>query len=291
MSNHAPPPPPPPPGAAPPPPSSAPAPSYSPNPAGAGSAKSGIPTWGKIGIGCGCLGLIVLVAGFMLLGWGAKKAAEAVSDPASLAEFAIKAHPDFELVETDKATGRITIREKATQEVRTFDYSDIANGNFSFEGPDGEKVEIGASAGGVKITDADGKESTMNIEQDASGDGVRITSSEGEFRMGGDIEIPSWVPQHPDVQFGGGMSSSGSGVQTGNVAAENVTPSLEDLEAWYKEQFEKSFNCNIDRSAFEMSGTKTVILSCKDGETNVAASMSQDGNKRTLGLTYSGPIQ
>lgn len=245
--------------------------------------------WAKIGIGCGCLALIGLVVGFLLLGWGAKKAVEAASDPATAAEFLIKAHPDFEVVKSDKDAGRITIREKSTGDERTFDYSDIANGNFSFEGPDGEKVDIGASAGGVKVTDSEGNETTYKAETD--GDGVRITSGDGgEVRFGGNVNTPGWVPLHPDAQFAGGMSAVADGKAQGTITAENVEPSLADLESWYKAELEKT-GCTVERSAFEMGGAKTVMLNCNQGETDLAVAMNEEAGQRRLSVTYSGPTQ
>ncbi|MEM1177553.1 MAG: hypothetical protein AAGM22_04360 [Acidobacteriota bacterium] len=298
MSNHAPPPPPPPPGApapppaAAPPPASAPPPGYNPNPGGpGGGAKAGMPTWAKVGIGCGCLALLAIVAGFMLLGWGAKKAVEAVSDPASIAELAIKAHPDYDLVETDRDGGTITIREKATDKVQTFDFSDIANGNFSMEGSDGEKFEIGAEAGGIKVTDSEGNESTIGIET-SEGEGMRITSSDGsEVRIGGGAEAPSWVPLYPGAQFDGGTSFVSNGEANGGVAAESIDASLEEVEKWYQDHFEQNFNCNVERSSFDMGGNKTVILTCKDGDRSVNASVTEQEGRRSLAVNYSGPAQ
>ena len=283
MSNQAAPPPPP--------PGAAPAQSYNPNPPGGGPSGGGqgLPMWAKIGIGCGCLTLLVVVAGFMLLGWGAKKAVEVASDPATAAEFVIKAHPDFDLVSSDKDAGRITIREKSTGEERTFDYSDIANGNFSFEGPDGEKVEVGASSGGVKVTDSEGNETTYKAE--SGEDGVRITSSDGgEVRIGGNTDAPAWVPQHPDVTFVGGLSSVSGGQSQGTINAENVQPSLEDLESWYTGELEKT-GCTVERSAFEMGGAKTVMLTCNQDETNLAVAMNEEAGERKLSVTYAGPTQ
>jgi len=59
----------------PPPPPGAPG-GYNPNPPSASGGSQGLPTWAKIGIGCGCLTLIIAVVGFVLLGWGVKKVAE-----------------------------------------------------------------------------------------------------------------------------------------------------------------------------------------------------------------------
>ncbi|MEO1368677.1 MAG: hypothetical protein AAFX50_16000, partial [Acidobacteriota bacterium] len=293
VSNHAPPPPPPPGAPAPPPAASAPPPSYNPNPGGAGGGgNAGLPTWAKIGIGCGCLGLLIVVAGFMVLGWGAKKAVEAVSDPASIAELAIKAHPDFDLVDTDRDAGSITIREKATGKEQTFDFSDIANGNFSMEGSDGEKIEIGAEAGGVKVTDADGNESSMKMEQTGDGEGFRISQSDGsEFTLGGDAKAPGWVPLYPGVEFAGGMSTSSAESASGTIMAEGIAPGMDEVVKWYEETFEKDFGCKPERSTFEMGGNKTVMIACDgDGKSVNATVAGQDG-KRVLSLTYQGPPQ
>ncbi|MEO1084966.1 MAG: hypothetical protein AAFY88_12045, partial [Acidobacteriota bacterium] len=279
---------------APPPAASPPPPSYNPNPGApsGGGGQSGMPTWAKVGIGCGCLGLLVLVAGFMLLGWGAKKAVEAVSDPASIAELAIKAHPDYELVETDRDAGSITIREKATDKVQTFDFSDIANGNFSMEGPDGEKIEIGAEAGGVKVTDAEGNESTMKMEQTGDGEGLRISQSDGSsFTLGGDAKAPGWVPLYPGVEFAGGMSSTSAESASGTITAENIAPAMDDVIQWYQEKFKKDFGCDPERSTFEMGGTKTVMLGCDGDGKSVNATVAEQEGKRVLSLTYQGPPQ
>ena len=135
----------------------------------------------------GCLLLLLLVGGACVIGgyFVAQKVKDVAGDfednPAkAAAELVVKLNPDLEMVEGDDEDGSITVRNSSTGEESTFDYSEIAEGRFSFSNDDGE----------VRV-DAQGGQDGM----------VTVTSDDGETHVGiGETnkELPSWVPKLSD---------------------------------------------------------------------------------------------
>ena len=141
--------------------------------------KKGLGTLAWIGIGCGALLLIMLIAmgacGIFVANV-AKDSLETIKDVAEdfsenpAAELVVRVNPEIELVESDREAGRITIREKSSGKVLTFTYEDISEGRFSFEGEDGEALRIdasGATNGEATITleSEDGTTTVVTVEQ------------------------------------------------------------------------------------------------------------------------------
>ena len=58
-------------------------------------------------------------------------------------------NPNVEVVSTDERAGKITLRDKQTGKTVTFDARDVQKGHISFEGDNGEKVEIQGEGQGM----------------------------------------------------------------------------------------------------------------------------------------------
>jgi uncharacterized protein YneF (UPF0154 family) len=157
--------------------------------------KKGIPVIAWIGIGCGAI-IVIGVAAFLVIGmFVAHKAKdfakEMEANPAKVAaEMIVKLNPELEIVKSDESAGTITIREKKTGKVATFNYEAIKEGKLVFETEEG-KVEI-------------------NAQRNEGEGGVTVTSDEGEVRLGASLsaaDLPAWVPLYPgaeDVPHGRG---------------------------------------------------------------------------------------
>jgi hypothetical protein len=88
-----------------------------------------------VGIGCGLLALVAIVAVVVGIGWGVKKVGGVVSEIRAnpdkfMAEGFVKADPNLELVTSDETKGEITYRHKGTGETTTVSYKDAAQGTL-----------------------------------------------------------------------------------------------------------------------------------------------------------------
>lgn len=170
--------------------------------------KMGVLGWVIIG----CLGFLV-VAGAVFVGgaWFVGKKVKGVvedfeQDPVrATAELAVQMNPELELVSVDEGAKTMTIREKATGNEVTVDWSQISQGQFRFEA-DGEEVTIDASPteqGGTLKIEADGKEVTIDASQiDGDGGVVTIQDGSGETQAtltaGGAPDAGlDWFPRYP----------------------------------------------------------------------------------------------
>jgi hypothetical protein len=112
-----------------------------------------------VGIGCGLLALIAIVAVVIGVGWGVRKVGGVVSELQAnpekfAAEMIVKSNPDLEVVTSDETKGEITFRTKKTGETTTVSYAEAAKGNLTIKksGPDGEEtVTIDAGQGRVRV--------------------------------------------------------------------------------------------------------------------------------------------
>ncbi|MEM9553495.1 MAG: hypothetical protein AAGC60_04500 [Acidobacteriota bacterium] len=267
MSNGAPPPPP-----SAPPPYTPPPPAPAPGPSQAASSNEGLPTWAKVAIGCGCAALLIAAALFALLGWGVKKGVEKVQEfennPAGL----IDMMPGLEVVEDNQDAGTITIRNTQTGEVATFDYSDIREGRFSFEGSEGQSYEIDAT--------------------DAADGGFQVKSDDGEFQIGGSgnlDKVPTWVPRLPDAldtQVAMTLRQGGNAMGTvTQTVASDLPTAADDVEAMLQDA-----GFTVKRSELTMGSTEVFQLEAtQDGRTiNAGVNAGGDG-QATVTLFYEGP--
>jgi hypothetical protein len=189
--------------------------------------KKGLSPWTWVAIGCAGLILIafaVMSAGIWFAGKKLKQVAEDLEEnPAkTAAEWVVKANPDLELVESDEEEGTLTVRDKETGEVATFDYSEIEEGRLSFE-----------TSEGVLSVDATGTE---------GGGLVTFEGEEGQARLiAGEeaIELPSWLPEYPrgsaiEATFSAtieGVDQGAFGFSTADAPAEVLAFYRERLEA------------------------------------------------------------
>ncbi|MEL7060173.1 MAG: hypothetical protein AAGN46_09135 [Acidobacteriota bacterium] len=270
MSNGSQAPPPPPPGPSAPPAAPA-APSYAPPPP---AKKEGLPTWAKIGLGCGCLALLVAAALVATCTVGVKKAVEKVEgDPGWLAEMAINANPELEVVDRDPDAGTFTIRNTTTGETQTLDYSEIAEGKFRMEGSDGETFEINAAEAGET-------------------GGMTIRTGDGETRIGGDAagDMPSWVvlldgAESTQVVF----SASQGGKQTG-MLNQQVADDIDALDARLRSQLEAA-GFTIERSELTSGEGKNIGLRAKRDDRSLTYALTRSAANEPVAvmITYEGP--
>jgi len=153
---------------------------------GQAPAKKGLPVIAWVGIGCGALIVLMVVAfavgSFFLVKKGKEIAADFEDNPGmAAARMLVKLNPEFEEVSADEENGTITVRNTKTGEEITVNFDDIKEGRFSFSTGD--------------------REVTINASGVGDGGTIKVTDDKGAFVLstGGAVseELPSWVPVYP----------------------------------------------------------------------------------------------
>ncbi len=224
---------------------------YAPPPPAA-PKKSGLPALAWIGIGCGAIVLIGVIAFSLLVGWGVHKAKgfaeKADKDPSyaamKVAEIAIKANPDYELVSADEDAHTFTVRETKTGKETTIDLADIQNGKL-----------------GIKSGD---QEMTVGAESDDNGGGaltVRDKDGKTRFRMGtgGGEDIPGWVPRYEGAKIAGtGVSNTDEGTSGGFTFT--TDDALDDVVSFYKKALADAGMKITGNNTFSNEGSRGATL-------------------------------
>jgi hypothetical protein len=251
--------------APPPPPASQPA-GFAPAPAPVAGPRKVSPWIWVLG---GCLTLVVLVV-VGILGAGfffAHKVKQAGDNPALAAiRLMTMANPDVEEVSSDPDKGTITLREKKTGKVMTFNFEDIKNGRLTFES-DGKKVEVTGSGEGESGS-------------------IEVKTPEGTSRLGAGsaADIPAWIPKYPGSKPEGAFSTQGEDGPSGAYGFRTSDP-VEKIAGYY-EQSLKAAGMSVERAAtggnsVHITGRDegknrqtTVGISARDGEAHVAVTYS-----------------
>lgn len=245
---------------------------YPPPPPGAGAPpKPGLPTWAKVLIGCGCAALLLGAVGIGLLGWGAKKAAEYVSDPAKMAELIISQDPNLEVVENNKSAGTITVRDKTTGETTTFNYADITEGKFS-------------------VTGSDGKTATVDGSDAKNGGNINITGPDGQkISLGSGNDLPAWLPVYPNAKGETANYGAEVGNERSGVASQNTADDVAAVKAWYADYFQREGYTVKSQSQNDNGGDKTVLFAVEKTGIDLGVVLASSGGETTITLTYKGP--
>lgn len=242
---------------------------YPPPPPGA--PKQGMPTWAKVLIGCGCAALLLGAVALGLLGWGAKKVADTVSDPAKMAEFIISQDSNLEVVENNKTAGTITVRDKTTNETTTFNYADITEGKFS-------------------VTGSDGKTATVDGSNLQNGGNLNVTGPDGQkISVGAGNGVPGWLPVYPNAKGETNNYSAEIGDERSGVASQTTADDLATVKAWYADYFAREGYTVKAVSPGESGNEKTVLFAVEKTGIDLGVAIAANGGETTVTLTYKGP--
>ncbi len=205
-----------------------------------------------VAIGCGVIVLLGLLA-MGTCGWFVKKqVAKFESNPAiAAAELAVRANPDMEVVESDPEKGTITVRNKKTGEVVTWDAAKIESGQWTVETDEGT-----ATFGGGP---------------------------------GGPANLPSWVPTYPNGSVQGTFDSTSSEGRSAAFTVTTSDPVAAVLE-FYESQL-KGAGLEVQKTTYEAAGagpggtvsgtsadnkrTVGVMVSTGDGQTSAIVSFTE----------------
>jgi uncharacterized protein YfiM (DUF2279 family) len=208
-----------------------------------------------VAIGCG----VVILLGFLALAgmcaaggmWFRNQAAKFEQNPAvAAAELAVRANPELELVESDTEKGTITVRNKKTGEVVTWNAADIESGKWTVETDEGT-----ATFGGGP---------------------------------GGPANLPSWVPTYPNGTVQGTFDSTSPEGRSAAFTVTTSDPIAAVLE-FYESQLEGA-GLSVQKSTFDSAGTSGgtvsgtsaddkrtvgVMVSTADGQTSAVVSFTE----------------
>jgi len=228
--------------------------------------------WVWVAVGCGALLLVVtlvfVVGGLWLFKKGKDFVRTAEKNPAvAAAKIAAAANPDIEVVSADDAAGTVTLRDKKTGEVITMDAKEIQKGKLVFRNEKGEKLTVEGGQGEM-----------------------RIASKKGEMTIGGEGNVPSWVPLPPGVKPSGTVSSQTADRLEGMASFETSLPPGEVLRFFEQELGRAGFSPSV--SKFEQNGKLVggmVSGKAEDGRELTVTVSASEKQVTHVGLAYGGP--
>lgn len=249
-----------------------------PPPAGATPKKKGLSPLAWVGIGCGGLLLLAIIAfviaGAIGLSWLGGKAKEFEENPAmASAKLMVRMNPELELVEADDEAGTLTIRNKETGEVMTVGLDEIEEGRISFESEDGEEITLGMEEG------------------DEEGEGAfTVRDKEGNTQMrigaGGEEDIPSWVPRYEGAEAQGTYFSQAGGEVSGGFSFETADP-VDDVLAYFAEALADAGLEETGRSSSQVGEGRYGTLNGEGGGRTVGVMATSEGETTQVVVSYS----
>jgi hypothetical protein len=239
--------------------------------------KKGTSIW--VWLAIGCVGLIV-VCGIAFAGfgwWAAHKVKSIAQDYKDHPETAwIKTmamvNPDVEVVSTDDANGKVTLKNKKTGEVVTLDMKDVKEGKISFTSDKGT--------------------SSINMDQQSGQMKVETTNANGQAQhttatFGGGAKVPDWVPAYPGATSQG-VYSAEDDKQMGGTFGLDTGDSVDQVFANLKGQLE-SAGYKVTETRYNGPQGMGGLLAgeSKDGKRTVTYTMSNEGGKTKVAGVYS----
>lgn len=243
--------------------------------------KKGLSPLAWVGIGCGVILLLGLLATALLVGWGVKKAGDVARDfeanPAmAAAKMAVQVNPEIELVEADDEAGTLTVRNKETGEVMTVGLDEIEEGRITFES-DGETVSMG-------------------MEEGEDGEGaftVRDREGNTTFRVGsgGEENVPDWVPRYEGAEPEGTMFHASGGEMNGGYSFE-TSDSVDDVLAYFREALEDAGMSQTGSTDTTGGGSRLANVTYEgDGRTVGVVATSDGGDTIHVVVSFSAPVE
>lgn len=185
-----------------------------------------MPAIAWVGIGCGGLLLLALVAGVFAFFIAKKKFDEFAAYPEkAAAELMVSMNPDMEQISQDEEKGTMTIRTRNGDEM-TLSYKDIAEGRIVVTDKEGNTTRIGSA--------------------DLS-------------------QVPAWVPKLDDLAEGVSAYHSETAGEITGLFTGNTTRGAEELRTFFEGEASSLGLTNSSSSSMESGGTATITLGFSGG--------------------------
>ena len=206
-------------------------------------AKKGMPALAWVGIGCGGLILVAIVAAILLFKAGADKIKEFAANPEKAgAEMIVSMNPDLEMVSQDEGKGEMTIRTKDGKEM-TLSYKDIAEGK-------------------LVMTDAEGNETVIGS---------------------GDLsKVPAWVPKAPDLSEAVSTFHSNAGGQVSGQFSGKSGQSADDLKTFFADAASGLGMTSSSTGSTSLNGTTVSTMEYSGGGKSLTIVITETPGSRTL---------
>ncbi|QTN32600.1 hypothetical protein HZ994_09735 [Akkermansiaceae bacterium] len=212
-------------------------------------AKQGMPAMAWVGIGCGGLLAIAIIAGILIAKAGMEKLREFTANPEkSAAEMIVSMSPELSRVSQDDAKGTMTIRTKDGKEM-TLSYQDIA-------------------AGKISVTDENGNITTIG-STDLS-------------------KLPAWVPKPDDLSDAVSLFQSDSDGQFSGQFSGNSAMAVDDLKSFYETQATSLGLSSNSSSSMNLNSTTVCTLEYSGGGKSLKVIITaKPGSRRLVNTHYS----
>ena len=217
--------------------------------------------------GCGAL-IVLAVIVFAVSGYLIARKVKQVAggNPAGIVRMIAAMNPDVEVLSTDDATGKVTIRNKKDGKVVTMNFDDIKNGKFSIqeEGKDAVTIQAGGKDGQgiVDVKSADG--STAHIGA-------------------GSTKTPAWVPAYPGSSPQGTFSTSNDREETGSYTF-TTNDGLEKVSKYYQDAL-KTSGFTVDSMNVATTGGVVTGKMVGDKRT-VSVNLGSDGAQTSVTVVF-----
>lgn len=241
--------------------------------------KKGLSPLAWIGIGCLVLLLLAALTTATCSYFVGKKVKDVAGDldfeenpVRASAEMMVRLNPELELVEVDDEEGKMTIRNKRTDEVVTLSFGDIAEGRWGWETEEGEV--------------------TFDIQQGEEGGIVTVTTDEGETTYGSASsgrEPPEWLPRYPAATNESLGFTTESDAEVAGIWTMETADAIDRVADFYQSQLEDNgFVVEVQTASGPM-GSLAIITAEDDAKgRSLNLTVSSDGEKTTASLQYSG---
>lgn len=216
--------------------------------------KKGIPVLGWIGIGCGTILIIAIIAVSLLIGW-CKRTVGDLSEfqrhpEKAAAEMVVRLSPDLDMVSQDEAKGEMTIRTKGGETI-TMSYKDIAEGKFLVKDAQGNTTEIG----------------TTDLSK-----------------------LPPWVPRVPELKGATSSFHTEKDGQLSGLYSATSGQSAEKLEEYFKAEGEKLGDGSYSHSSTVVNGVESRVLNIERGGKKLNIVITKNpGEDTVVNVGYEGP--
>lgn len=209
--------------------------------------KKGISGLAILGIGCGGILLIAIVAAIWLTKMGVDKFKEFAANPEkSAAEMMVSMSPELTKVSQDDKKGTMTIRTKDGKEM-TLSYKDIAEGRMT-------------------MTDANGNTTTLG-STDLS-------------------QVPAWVPKADDLSEAISLYHTATGSGFSGQFSGKSSKGVEDLKAFFESAATGAGLSSSSNTSVNLNGASVATMEYSGGGKSLKIVITEKSGSPTLINTF-----